>query len=204
MVLARHVVTRLVDDLDGSPAVTTLSFSLDGVCYEIDLSTEHHAALQRALAPFVTAARTVPGRRTQDTAAASTTTPTTEATAKVTATKTTAPESPAKEAATTEPPVKRQATGKPAMEQPVTKRADTKRAAQTEVARENGRAAASHDPVAQQVSSTRPAAVTAPPFQQPKHTDGGADSSASPPRPKPRRAPLVADPFNLEAHRPRP
>jgi hypothetical protein len=59
--LARHVTTRLVDDIDGSHAVTTVSFSLDGDDYEIDLSESHLSALQQALAPFVRAARTVAG-----------------------------------------------------------------------------------------------------------------------------------------------
>jgi hypothetical protein len=58
--LARYVMTRLVDDIDGSQAVTTVSFSLDGHNYEIDLSESHLSALQQALAPFVTAARAVP------------------------------------------------------------------------------------------------------------------------------------------------
>jgi hypothetical protein len=59
--LARYVMTRLVDDIDGSPAVTTVSFALDGDSYEIDLSESHLSALQQALAPFVSAARAVPG-----------------------------------------------------------------------------------------------------------------------------------------------
>jgi hypothetical protein len=53
-------MTRLVDDIDGSHAVTTLSFGLDGHSYEIDLSESHLSALQEALAPFITAARAVP------------------------------------------------------------------------------------------------------------------------------------------------
>jgi hypothetical protein len=54
-------MTRLVDDIDGSHAVTTVSFALDGRSYEIDLSESHLSALQQALAPFVSAARAVPG-----------------------------------------------------------------------------------------------------------------------------------------------
>jgi hypothetical protein len=54
-------MTRLVDDIDGSQAVTTVSFALDGRSYEIDLSESHLSALQQALAPFVSAARTVSG-----------------------------------------------------------------------------------------------------------------------------------------------
>lgn len=61
--LARYVMTRLVDDIDGSHAVTTMSFSLDGRSYEIDLSESHLSAFQQALAPFVSAARAVSGGR---------------------------------------------------------------------------------------------------------------------------------------------
>jgi hypothetical protein len=56
-------MTRLVDDIDGSQAVTTLSFSLDGLSYEIDLSESHLDAFRQALAPFVSVARNVPGGR---------------------------------------------------------------------------------------------------------------------------------------------
>lgn len=56
-------MTRLVDDIDGSHAVTTLSFGLDGRRYEIDLSESHLSAFRQALAPFITAARALPGGR---------------------------------------------------------------------------------------------------------------------------------------------
>jgi hypothetical protein len=59
--LAQQLVTRLVDDLDGSEAVTTMSFSLDGRTFEIDLSAEHLAEFRAALEPFVAAARRVSG-----------------------------------------------------------------------------------------------------------------------------------------------
>jgi hypothetical protein len=55
-------MTQLVDDLDGSVAVATVSFSLDGRGYEIDLSEGHLAEFHSALDPFVTAARRVAGR----------------------------------------------------------------------------------------------------------------------------------------------
>lgn len=42
-----------------------MSFSLDGRSYEIDLSESHLSALQQALAPFVSAARAVPGGHRQ-------------------------------------------------------------------------------------------------------------------------------------------
>ncbi|GAA5140515.1 hypothetical protein GCM10023320_78260 [Pseudonocardia adelaidensis] len=56
-------MTRLVDDIDGSHAVTTLSFGLDGRSYEIDLSESHLSAFREALAPFISAARAVPNGR---------------------------------------------------------------------------------------------------------------------------------------------
>jgi ABC-type Fe3+-hydroxamate transport system substrate-binding protein len=85
-------MTRLVDDIDGSQAVTTLSFALDGLSYEIDLSESHLDAFQQAMAPFVRVARKVPGgHRTRDTAAA----PTKEPVPKEPATKEPAPKEPA-------------------------------------------------------------------------------------------------------------
>jgi hypothetical protein len=61
--MAQKVQITLVDDLDGSPADETVSFSLDGSAYEIDLSAAHAAALRDALAGYVGAARRVGGRR---------------------------------------------------------------------------------------------------------------------------------------------
>jgi hypothetical protein len=61
--LAQHVLTRLVDDLDGSEAVATVSFSLDGVSFEIDLSEGHLAEFRAALHPFVRVARQASGGR---------------------------------------------------------------------------------------------------------------------------------------------
>ena len=77
--LAQHVLTRLVDDLDGSVAVATVSFSLDGVSFEIDLSEGHLAEFRAALHPFVRVARPASGdremRRTTTRTGASATTP---------------------------------------------------------------------------------------------------------------------------------
>jgi hypothetical protein len=55
--VAQKVETRLVDDLDGSEAVETVSFAFDGRQYEIDLSAENAARLRDGLAEFVGAAR---------------------------------------------------------------------------------------------------------------------------------------------------
>lgn len=60
--MAQKVTVQLVDDLDGGPADETVSFSLDGVAYEIDLSTANSAALRDAFARYVGHARRTGGR----------------------------------------------------------------------------------------------------------------------------------------------
>jgi len=62
--MVRKVQTVLVDDLDGGDADETVSFSLDGVSYEIDLSTVNAEKLRGALAEYVGAARRIGGRST--------------------------------------------------------------------------------------------------------------------------------------------
>ena len=57
--MATRTVTSLVDDLDGSAAEENLSFGLDWVEYEIDLSAGHAQALREAFAPYLAAARRV-------------------------------------------------------------------------------------------------------------------------------------------------
>jgi Lsr2 len=151
-------MTRLVDDLDGSEAVTTLSFSLDGHSYEIDLSEPHLLAFRQAVAPFVTAARKAGTRHVREAAAA-----------------------PARTTAQT--------------------------TAQTPAPLRNGHAKAAQDVVvtppstepSTEASTARPAAVDSPAFRQPDR--GRAGTSDAPARSKPDRAPLVADPFNPQAHR---
>jgi hypothetical protein len=61
--VAQKVQVILVDDLDGGSADETVSFSLDGVSYEIDLSTDNAAQLRESLASWVGHARKV-GRST--------------------------------------------------------------------------------------------------------------------------------------------
>lgn len=60
--MAQKVQVVLVDDIDGGAADQTVTFSLDGVSYEIDLSTANAAALREAFARYVGAARKVGGR----------------------------------------------------------------------------------------------------------------------------------------------
>ncbi|NAZ87739.1 histone-like nucleoid-structuring protein Lsr2, partial [Kineococcus indalonis] len=62
--MAQKVQVLLVDDIDGGDAAETVTFSLDGVDYEIDLSEEHAGALREAMATWVGHARKVSGRST--------------------------------------------------------------------------------------------------------------------------------------------
>ena len=55
--MAREVIEKLIDDLDGSDAAETVSFGLDGTTYEIDLNKRNAAALRKALKPYVKVAR---------------------------------------------------------------------------------------------------------------------------------------------------
>lgn len=55
--MAQKVQVLLVDDLDGGEADETVHFALDGVSYEIDLSSGNAAKMREALAPFVEHAR---------------------------------------------------------------------------------------------------------------------------------------------------
>ena len=61
--MAQRVNVVLVDDIDGSDAAETVSFALDGVDYEIDLSDRHAAELRDAVAVYVGHARRTGGRR---------------------------------------------------------------------------------------------------------------------------------------------
>lgn len=67
--MARKVQILLEDDLDGSVADETVTFSLDGTNYEIDLSKTNAKRLRDALAPYLAAGRTVAARRTAEKAA---------------------------------------------------------------------------------------------------------------------------------------
>jgi hypothetical protein len=61
--MATQTTVMLVDDLDGSEADEKVEFALDGRSYEIDLSSTNSAKLRDALAPYVSAARRLAGRR---------------------------------------------------------------------------------------------------------------------------------------------
>jgi hypothetical protein len=63
MAVAREVIEKLIDDLDGGDAAETVSFALDGTSYEIDLSKKNAAAFRKSLERYVRAGRRKGGSR---------------------------------------------------------------------------------------------------------------------------------------------
>ncbi|GAA0354531.1 Lsr2 family protein [Actinoallomurus spadix] len=61
--MAEQVIKRLIDDLDGSEADETVSFAIDGIDYEIDLSAENAGILRDRLSQFVEHGRRAGGVR---------------------------------------------------------------------------------------------------------------------------------------------
>src|SRR5919199_5694831 len=53
--VAKQIIHKLVDDLDGGDADETVKFALDGIQYEIDLSEKNATKLREILAPYVAA-----------------------------------------------------------------------------------------------------------------------------------------------------
>lgn len=62
--MAQKTLVILEDDLDGGEADETVTFSLDGVSYEIDLSAGNAKKLRDSLSSFVGSARRTGGRST--------------------------------------------------------------------------------------------------------------------------------------------
>ena len=59
--MATKTEVRLVDDLTGEAADTTVRFSLDGTSYELDLSDKNAGEMRKSFAKYVGAARKVSG-----------------------------------------------------------------------------------------------------------------------------------------------
>jgi hypothetical protein len=57
--MATETTTRLIDDLDGSDALRTVTFAWDSRTYEIDLSKKNVAAFEKTLKPYLAVARSV-------------------------------------------------------------------------------------------------------------------------------------------------
>ena len=51
--MAKTVIVKLTDDMDGGDADETIQFALDGTSYEIDLSTANASKLRGALQPYM-------------------------------------------------------------------------------------------------------------------------------------------------------
>ncbi|MEV7618903.1 Lsr2 family protein [Microbacterium sp. NPDC089321] len=61
--MARKIIHQLVDDIDGEVLDDgegeTVTFSIDGTAYEIDLSEKNAAGMREALEPWISKARRV-------------------------------------------------------------------------------------------------------------------------------------------------
>jgi Lsr2 len=57
--MAKTVSVIITDDLDGSSAAETTTFSFGGQSYEIDLSAANLARLKESLRPFIDAGRRI-------------------------------------------------------------------------------------------------------------------------------------------------
>lgn len=62
--MARRTHVQLTDDLDGSVASQTITFSVGGTSYELDVNDRNAARFAKALEPYVSAARRVRGGST--------------------------------------------------------------------------------------------------------------------------------------------
>lgn len=74
--MAKTVIVKLTDDLDGSEAEETIVFALDGRSHEIDLNKKNAADLRNALDPYIRAGRSSERARTSGRASISAAAPT--------------------------------------------------------------------------------------------------------------------------------
>ena len=61
--LKKTQVTELIDDIDGTPADTSVNFSVGGIPYVIDLSEANLREFQAALAPYIQHGRRAAARK---------------------------------------------------------------------------------------------------------------------------------------------
>jgi hypothetical protein len=59
--MAKTVIVKLTDDIDGGDADETVYFALDGKSYEIDVNTANAARVRAAIDPFIAKARASSG-----------------------------------------------------------------------------------------------------------------------------------------------
>ena len=67
--VARKTVVEWVDDIDGSEASETVTFTIDGSRYEIDLSEENAAKLREVMSGWIEASRRSTHRKARGSAA---------------------------------------------------------------------------------------------------------------------------------------
>ena len=63
--MVSKTIVEWVDDIDGSAAAETVTFSIDGSRYEIDLSEENAAKLRSVMSGWIDASRRPGNRRTR-------------------------------------------------------------------------------------------------------------------------------------------
>ena len=61
--MAKTVIVKLTDDIDGGDADETIQFALDGKTYEIDLSAANASKLRDVLKPYIENGRAGNGSR---------------------------------------------------------------------------------------------------------------------------------------------
>jgi hypothetical protein len=59
--MAKTVIVKLTDDIDGGDADETVHFALDGKSYEIDVNSSNAARVRSALKPFIEKGRSSGG-----------------------------------------------------------------------------------------------------------------------------------------------
>jgi hypothetical protein len=59
--MAKTVIVKLTDDIDGGDADETLHFSLDGKSYEIDVNSSNAATIRAAFKPYIEKGRSGDG-----------------------------------------------------------------------------------------------------------------------------------------------
>ena len=72
--MAQKVITKLIDDLDGTEIKQggeTVRFAVDGVSYEIDLNDKNAKKLRQSLSVYMEHGRRVSGRRSGSASSAS-------------------------------------------------------------------------------------------------------------------------------------
>src|SRR6185312_17526542 len=62
-IMAKTVITQVIDDLDGSGGADTVSFAYRGTTYEIDLGRKNASAFDKLMKPYVDAGRKVTAAR---------------------------------------------------------------------------------------------------------------------------------------------